>query len=453
MAVSQENPQNQGAMSSIIDDNAWGLSQKLLLALVSLAILMDGFDNQALGFALPGLMRDWGVTKSALGGALAAAQLGMLIGAIGGGVLGDRMGRKMALVISVVMFGAATLLIGFVGSPSQLAALRFVAGIGLGATFPNAAALVAEFTPARHRSLAVIISIVCVPLGGVLGGVGASFILPTTGWQALFFIAGGCTLALAVFLILLVPESVAFLLCSGASDDRIQNSLRRMGVHMDIHALMQSASDSKVQQLPLSAIIAPTWLRDSLLIWSAFFFALVSVYAAFNWLPVLLTESGLDIAQAARGLAAFNMGGVVVALTAGTMIGRFGSRWVMVVMSLVASAAALALATLSHRELPLVGMFLLIAVEGGCVNGVQSSLYALASSIYPAPLRARGVGMATGVGRLGAIASVLFGAMVAGAWGLAGFHSSIAVAMVIVAVALFLMMRHVPCRASNNQTI
>lgn len=436
-----------------VGDDAWSFSQKTLLAIVSLAILLDGFDNQALGFALPSLMKDWGVPKSALAGALAAAQFGMLIGAIGGGVLGDRKGRKLALVGSVLLFGTATLLIGLAASPWQLAALRFTAGLGLGAAFPNAAALVSEFTPARHRSLAVIISIVCVPLGGALGGMGASVVLPALGWQALFLIAGGFTLGLAIILALFLPESVAFLVCSGASEDRIRRSLRRMGLGASGIARVPSAPESQDPPLPLSAVLARGWRADTLLLWAAFFFALVSVYAAFNWLPTLLTESGLDVAQAARGLAAFNMGGVVVALLAGTTIGRYGSRRVMLAMALVAASAAAALALWSPSGIPLAGMFLLVAVEGGCVNGVQTSLYALAASIYPAPVRARGVGMATGVGRIGAIASALLGAAVAGAWGLEGFHWAIAGAMGLVAAALFSIARHVPRHRNHPDEI
>lgn len=303
--------------AKLMEDRAWSLSQKLLLALVSLAVLLDGFDNQALGFALPSLMKDWGVPKSALGGALAAAQFGMLIGAISGGMVGDRMGRKLALVSSVVLFGVATLMIGFAGSPAQLGALRFIAGLGLGAAFPNVAALATEFTPARHRSLAVIISIVCVPLGGVVGGMAASVVLPLMGWQALFVLAGGCTLALAAVLALVLPESVTFLLCSGASEARISSSLRRMGLGEGAMTGMPSIEPAKEASLPLSAVLAPAWRKDTLLVWMSFFFSLMAVYSAFNWLPTLLSESGLSVAQAAQGLAAFNMGGVVAALMGG----------------------------------------------------------------------------------------------------------------------------------------
>ncbi|WJT00787.1 MFS transporter [Novosphingobium humi] len=433
------------AVAALIDNRAWGWRQKLLLALVSLAILLDGFDNQSLGFALPSLMKDWGLPKAALGGALAAAQFGMLIGAISGGVVGDKFGRKVALVASTTLFGSSTLLIGFVHTPMQLAGLRFAAGLGLGAAFPNVAALAAEFTPSRHRSLAVILSIVCVPLGGVVGGMAAAAILPIFGWKALFILAGACTLGLALLLVLALPESVNFLLSSGASPSRVLRSLRRMGLADEVLP-DASASQTHEPSTPLSAIWAPAMRADTLLLWAAFFFSLVSVYAAFNWLPTLLAESGLSVAQAAQGLAAFNLGGVVTALLGGGLMARFGSRRVMGAMALVAVGSAVLLALCAHVQLPLAVSFALIAVEGGCVNGAQTSLYALASNIYPAVTRARGVGLATGIGRIGAISSALLGAMVVGALGLAGFHWAIAGVMVVVAVAVNLIARHVPPR-------
>ncbi|WCT79249.1 MFS transporter [Novosphingobium humi] len=428
-------------VAGLIDERRWGWRQKLLLALVSLAILLDGFDNQALGFALPGLMKDWGLPKAALGAALAAAQFGMLIGAVSGGVVGDRFGRKSALVASTILFGAGTLLIGFVHTPLELAGLRFAAGLGLGAAFPNVAALAAEFTPARYRSLAVILSIVCVPLGGVVGGMAASAILPVMGWQALFVLAGACTLGLALLLAVVLPESVTFLISRGASATRVARSLRCMGLgDTDLPEL--NSPRQHEPSTPLSAIWAPAWRADSLLLWTAFFFSLVSVYAAFNWLPTLLVESGLSVAEAAQGLAAFNMGGVVTALLGGALMARFGSRRVMCAMALVAVGAAAALAFLVNANLPLAVTFTLIAIEGGCVNGAQTSLYALASNIYPAAIRARGVGLATGIGRLGAISSALLGAMVIGALGLAGFHGAIAGVMVVVLAAVGLIARH-----------
>lgn len=433
-------------IGALIDEAPWSAYQKLLLCLVSMAILLDGFDNQALGFALPDILRDWGLAKVDLAMALAAAQLGMFFGAIGGGFIGDRIGRKSALVGSVIVFGFATTLIGLANGPTVLALLRLAAGIGLGAAFPNVAALAAEFTPARRRSLAVVITIVCVPLGGVIGGTAASFIMPLLGWRSLFVGAGLVTLAISVVIVTALPESVRFLARSPRNSDRIGLILRRMGISLPGGTAASVAADAAniADDQTHGSVFSTDLRRDTVLLWIAFFFSLMSVYAAFNWLPTLLAEDGRDIALASRGLVAFNLGGVVAALCGGWAISRFGSRPTMVSMAFAAILVAAALAVLPKATLSTPILFGLLALEGGFINGVQTTLYALGSSIYPTRLRAFGVGTATGVGRIGAIASSLLGAMVI-RWGAAaGFHWSIAFVMFIVAITLLLIRNHAP---------
>ncbi|KAJ8138554.1 hypothetical protein OY671_008233, partial [Metschnikowia pulcherrima] len=293
-------------VSTLIDRAPWSPYQKLSLCLVSSAISSDGFDNQALGFALPDISRDWKLAKADLSLALAAAQLGMFFGAIGGGLIGDRLGRKSASVGSVLLFGIATAMIGLANGPDVLAVLRLCAGIGLGAAFPNVAALAAEFTPARRRSLAVVITIVCVPLGGVIGGTAASFIMPLSGWRSSFVGAGSVTLAICGIIVSASPESVRFLARSPHNIGRVSAISRRMGISPSDISPSPMSKGTASAEMPhfQGSILAAGLRRDTILSWTAFFFSSMSVYAAFNWLPTLLAEDGHDIVVASRGLVA-----------------------------------------------------------------------------------------------------------------------------------------------------
>jgi len=164
-----------------------------------------------IGFAAPALLADWGVTKADLAPALAMGLIGMTVGAAVAGWLGDRLGRKIVIVGSVLVFGALTAATAMVSNVIELAALRFLAGLGLGGALPNVAALVAEFAPARLRSLAVSITIVCVPVGGVIGGLFAAPLLPRVGWHWFFLTAGALPVLVGLVLALLLPESPQFL--------------------------------------------------------------------------------------------------------------------------------------------------------------------------------------------------------------------------------------------------
>ena len=174
----------------LLDEGPWTGFQQWLVGLTALTIIFDGADNQLLGASLPMIMRDWGLAKAAFSPVLAAGFVGMLIGGAVAGVFGDRIGRKKALIASVVVFGLATSAIATAADVTMLGVLRFIAGLGLGGAVPNAAALASEFVPKRHRPIAVTLTIVCVPLGGTLAGLLAIRVLPVFGWRTLFLFGG-----------------------------------------------------------------------------------------------------------------------------------------------------------------------------------------------------------------------------------------------------------------------
>ena len=153
----------------------------------------------------------------------------MMIGGAAAGLAGDRFGRRGALLSSMALFGICTLAVSVVSSVDALAALRFFAGIGLGGAMPNAAALAAEYVPARKRALAVTLTIVCVPLGGTLAGLIAIPALPAFGWRALFVTGGIVPIVAAVALLRVLPESPRYLAARPARWNELRALLARMG--------------------------------------------------------------------------------------------------------------------------------------------------------------------------------------------------------------------------------
>jgi AAHS family 4-hydroxybenzoate transporter-like MFS transporter len=142
-------------VSELLDTGRWSRYQKLLTALVAIAVVFDGFDIQILGFAIPSLIREWHAASAEFGVVLAAGLAGMVVGALIAGYAGDRFGRRPAVIGCVVMFGLSTLATAFVGGFIGLTILRFITGIATGGLFPNVSALSAELAPLRRRSTAV----------------------------------------------------------------------------------------------------------------------------------------------------------------------------------------------------------------------------------------------------------------------------------------------------------
>src|SRR5471032_1503000 len=168
-------------IGEILDSGPWTTMQKMVVFLAALAVVMDGVDGQLIGFAIPVLIKEWGISRGDFAPALAAGLVGMAIGSAGAGLLADRFGRRSAVIGSVFLFGIATCAIGFSQNLLMIAVLRLIAGLGIGGALPSSTTMTAEFTPARRRTLAITATIVCVPLGGMLAGIFASFILPAFG--------------------------------------------------------------------------------------------------------------------------------------------------------------------------------------------------------------------------------------------------------------------------------
>lgn len=177
-------------IARLLDDGPVSPMQKMVVMLAALGVILDGFNGQLIGYAIPVLMKQWGKTKSDFAPAVASGLVGMVIGSACAGLLADRFGRRKALVGSTLLFGVATFVVGFASDISILAALRFVAGLGIGGALPTATTVTAEFMPARWRTLAVTATIVCVPGGGMFAGFVAASVLSRSGWSSLFLWAG-----------------------------------------------------------------------------------------------------------------------------------------------------------------------------------------------------------------------------------------------------------------------
>jgi MFS transporter, AAHS family, 4-hydroxybenzoate transporter len=434
-------------VGDLLDRGEWGAYQRWLVALTALAIVFDGVDNQLMGVAIPAIMREWSIPRAAFASVISFSYLGMMAGSALAGLAGDRFGRRAALLGSVVIFGATTTLAAAADDVSTLAALRFLTGIGLGGAIPNGAALAAEFVPIRKRPIAVTVTIVCVPFGAMLAGLLAIPALSTIGWRGMFVIGGVVPLAAAVALRAVLPESPRYLARRPARRLELVAMLRRIGHSVPDDASFVDPSDASVAHASLATLFAPRFRFDTIALWISFFSCLLAVYLAFSWIPSLLASGGFGPSVASTGITAFNLGGVAGALAGGLVIGRWGSRRAMLAMAALAAASAAAMAgmPLSPRASVFPLMVMLTGL-GALINGVQTTMYALATHVYPAAVRATGVGWAVAFGRSGAVLSGYAGAWALEYSGAASFYGLIAGAMAVCCVALASVRHHVPGR-------
>jgi AAHS family 4-hydroxybenzoate transporter-like MFS transporter len=431
-------------VGGVLDEGQWSTYQKLLVVATALTIVLDGLDNQLLPPAIPAVMREWGLPRTAFTSVLTSGMVGMMVGGFIGGFIGDRLGRRVALLGSVIVFGVLNILVSFAVTVSMLATLRFFAGLGLGGAMPNAAALSSEYVPRRQRPFAVTLTIVCIPLGGSLAGFLGGLILPGYGWRALFFVGGIVPLVLAAALFKILPESPRYLARFRERWPELRGMLHRLGHEVPADVAFIDPTEQSVARASARELFVPEYRRDTLALCGSFFFCLLSVYMGTNWINSVMTGAGFDIGTASQGLTAFNFGGVVGAIVGALVIMRLGSRLSMLTMAAGAVAGALVLATMSIGPQSAFAVFVMLAWTGGLINAVQTTMYALAAHVYPATIRATGVGTAVAFGRIGGVLSPTFGSWALESGGPALYFRVIAATMTLAFAALAVVRHHIP---------
>jgi AAHS family 4-hydroxybenzoate transporter-like MFS transporter len=432
----------------LLDNGLWSFRQKMTVILAAVAVIFEGVDIQIMGFAVPAIAKDWGLSRAAFAPALALGLAGFTLGTALGGVIGDHLGRRFALLGSVLLFGAATLAMAFAPSMAALMVLRFFAGLGIGGALPSVTTLTAEYTPANRRPAAIVFTIVCIPIGGVLTGLIASHVLIAHSWRTLFVLGGAGPLLLFTVLWLWLLESPRFLVKYPARDAQLRHVLQQIGRDVPAGvAIIPSPDDGHVGDHNLHEIFAHSIRRDTFALWTAFFLGLTTVYLALNWLPSVLADYGFSLRQASLGLAFFNFGGICGALAFGVWITVHGSRKPMLLGTIGGAVTAAIVASLvsgAHTAPRL--LFIALAANGIFVHSVMISLYALAAHVYTTRIRATGVAAALSIGRLGAILSAFVGGFVLDLK-TPVYFTLIAVGMTGVCLALLCMRRHITAAA------
>jgi AAHS family 4-hydroxybenzoate transporter-like MFS transporter len=441
-------------VGSVLDKGQWSGYQKLLIFGTALAIILDGIDNQLLGNAVPTLMKEWNLPRSAFttpfGGVLALSPLGMMFGGAIGGMLGDRIGRRTTLLLCVIAFAMFTLGIGFVNSVPMLGLLRFFAGLGLGGAMPNAAALASEYVPARRRPFAVTLTIVCIPLGGMLAGYLSGAVLPNYGWRALFLVGGIIPVVLAIILFKVLPESPRFMARHRQRWPELIRMLRRLGhdVPNDATFIEAGSGQQKGSKGSVGDLFKGGYSRDTIGLFGAFFFGLLGNYVAIFLLPTVLTSTGYDAGAASNALGSWNLGGVAGAIVGALVIQKLGSRMTMLGMSALSIVCAIALSMMQIDPSNAAALTVMFILTGGLMNAVQTTMYALAAHVYPTEIRGTGIGTALAVGRVGNVLASYVGNFSLDSGGVPGYFIAFAVTMALVFVSLAIIRRHVEAASS-----
>jgi AAHS family 4-hydroxybenzoate transporter-like MFS transporter len=387
-----------------------------------LAMFADGFDISALAFAIPELVRQWGHPGPEFRYAQVASNVGVLIGAPLIGYVGDRFGRRVAIVLGSVIFGAFTLAMAQATSINELTVLRFLTGIGIGGLMPNTIALNAELAPHRWRATLVVLMFTGITLGSGTPGAVAGWLVPNFGWHVLFIIGGIVPLAVAVCVWFALPESVKFLAKRPTRNAELLKTARVMRPDLQIasdalfiapppagtpaHGGMAHAPAGGVGILGLGEIFRGSLRFITPLLWLCFATTLMANFFLNNWTPLILEGNGLSPKEAAFASGGYHVGGTIGGLLVSLLLNRYG--YSAIVALFVLAPIAIFSMGLEGNSHAMTAIFTCVA--GFAVLGVQFGNNACAGLIYPTEARSNGVGWALGIGRIGAIVGPLIGA-------------------------------------------
>jgi MFS transporter, AAHS family, 4-hydroxybenzoate transporter len=426
-------------IADLLDGYKVGPFQIRVLVLCALAVALDGFNTQAIGYVAPAIARDWHLGSGALSRVFASGLIGLMIGALTFGPVADRFGRKRIIIACTALFGVLSLATPLAHALNQLMALRFIGGLGLGGVMPNAIALTSEFSPHRSRGTMVMVMFCGFPIGATIGGFGTASIIPAFGWEGVFILGGALPILLIPVLMWMLPESIRHLVLQGTERAEVRGLLARVNPEFTFSdETIFVIREERAPGLAVGHLLRRGRALSTLLLWIVFFASLLDLFLLANWLPTVFHDAGISLSLSVIATALFQGGGVVGSLALGRIVDRFGVYRVLTVIYLL---GAIFIALLG----PLHSIAAIMACTFGAGVGIiggQTGANVVAALIYPTYIRSTGVGWALGIGRIGSIVGpVIGGIMLARRWPLPTIFLAAAIPALCGSLAIYLMGR------------
>jgi len=391
----------------------WHVKTRII---VGVATFFDAFDALTIATVLPVLVPMWKLAPPQIGLLISAGFLGQLIGALLFGWIGERFGRMPAMIWSIAIFAVMSLVCAFAWDYNSLLVFRTLQGIGLGGEVPIAAVYISELTRARHRGRFVLLYELVFPIGLAAASLLGLWLVPTYGWQSMFYI-GALPAILALFLRVLLPESPRWLAVHGrhAQADAVVSTIERE-TEKEVGKLppVQPVISTRERRASFSDLFGATYLRRTLVVWVIWFSAYFVNYGLSIWLPTIyrtLFKLPLDVSLR-YGLITQAVG-MIGALICALTIDYVGRRiW----FAIAFAAAALSLGVLASSANPSAEQVLVyMTIAYFFVTTINLGVYLYTPELYPTRVRALGVGTATAWLRLASmIGPMVVGTMIAG---------------------------------------
>src|SRR6478672_5985183 len=379
-----------------------------IVTLATIGLMFDGYDLVVYGTVVSTFLRDptqIGPVTPAQAGALGSyALVGVLVGALLAGSVGDFLGRRKVMLFAYAWFSIGMALTALMSSATPFGLMRFVTGVGVGALVATTGAIVSEFAPPGKKNLCNAITYSGVPLGSLLAALLAIILLAGIGWRGMFWIGALPIITLLPLAFFKMPESPAWLAARGRMDEARAIS-ERTGVPLSETPPPAPEPGAKRERVGFAGLFSAEYWWPTVLMGLMSAMGLLLVYSLNTWLPELMLRAGYNTKGSLSFLLVLNGGAVVGALIGSRVADRLGPKPVVAACFLI-GALAIGLLTLS---LGLALLLLFVAVAGLGTSGTQTLIYGFVANYYRTNVRGAAVAWCAGFGRLGGVGGPLLG--------------------------------------------
>ncbi|MFJ2317518.1 MFS transporter [Glutamicibacter sp. NPDC087661] len=393
--------------SPMTSSNAANGAVRWVVVIAAIALIFDGYDLVVFGTIVSTLLADpsqLGQLDEAAAGLLGSyALLGVMVGALSTGAIGDYIGRRKAMITGIIWFSVGMGLTALASETLWFGILRFLTGMGVGAIVATAGAVVAEFAPKNSRNYYNAIVYSGVPAGGVLASLLAMVLSDVIGWRGLFLIGALPLLFLLPMAWFKLPESPQWLLSRGRVAEA-REVAARTGMLLELPS-DADAGQLKAERVGFAALATRRYALPTALLGMMSFAGLLLTYGLNTWMPEIMQQAGYGKSHSLLFLLVLNLAAVFGGLLASVAADRVGPKQV-VALTFFLAALAMVLLTL---KLPLGLLLSLVAVAGVGTIGTQVLIYGFVSNYYHSAARGAGVAWCAGFGRLGGIFGPLLG--------------------------------------------
>lgn len=390
-------------------------SHWVILVLLAALGIFDAFDLTAFGYTAPAIRADLGLSIAAVGVIGSAAFVGSFVGAIVGGWLADRFGRRPVLLVSVVVYSIGSVMMVLSTTVELLVAARIVTGLGAQAVIVVTMIYIVEMFPARLRGRFVALYLGIVSLGSFLAAVSSWIIVPTGQghWRWVYGI-GSLGLLVVIGAWRRLPESVRWQVRRGHTvaaaatlAEFEKEAVAKTGLPLPEQAEQAERPGTERRSRPSAReLLGGTNLKRVLVLVGSMILLAYVFYGFNTWLTTLLVERGYTQQQALTAAAVMSLSNSLGSFLVAPLADRVERKNLVFVVMVIVASLMLVFGLVDNLAVTIVAGFLL----AGLLQITFAAMYTYSPEIFPIHLRGLGSGIGGGSSRL----SAAFGSIIVG---------------------------------------